>query len=108
MERLLVKSFDFSIRITEMIKYLEEKEKLFPLCERLLTCATGIGIGLRQAASAGRLSQEINQRTLAYAQEAEYLLELMSKTEYLSEQQSKHILNDCRDIMSAIRALNKK
>jgi len=107
-ERLLDKSFDFSVRITELIKYLERENKSFPLSGRLLECAAGIGVCMKQAASAGSMSFETNQKTMSYASEAEYLLELMEKTEYMTEKQSRPILGDCRGLMSAIAALNIK
>lgn len=94
MEELLEKSFDFSIRVTELIKYLEQEKKIFPLRDRLLECATGAGVCIRQSAD-GQSPQTI-QRALDYLSEAGYLLELLSKTEYLTERQGARILEDCR------------
>lgn len=108
MDLLLKKSFDFSIRVLELAKYLEEENRQYPLCDRLLVCATEIGVSLRLAASAGKMSSEINQKALRYAEEAEYLLELMSKTDYLSEKQSMPIIGDCRGLKAMISELSGK
>lgn len=100
MKELLEKSFDFSVRITELIKYLEQEEKNFPLRERLLECAAGAGVCLRQ--SGGGPSPQRMQRALDYLSEADYLLELLSKTEYLTERQGARILEDCRTLKGMI------
>lgn len=105
MKLVLDKSFDFSIRIIELAKYLDEEKKPFPLCERLLACATGIGVLLRLAESTGRGFAENGRQALAYAVEAEYLLESMAKTGYLTEKQSLPIIGDCRELKKQITLL---
>ena len=67
MNQILDKSFDFSIRIIELAKYLDEGKKPFPLCERLLLCATGIGVYLRLSESTGKRPAESGRQALSYA-----------------------------------------
>ncbi|NPV93326.1 MAG: four helix bundle protein [Firmicutes bacterium] len=105
MKPVLESSFDFSIRAMELIKYLEEEKKPFPLYERFLTCAMGMGIYLRLAQTTGRKSAGDSRQALLYAVEAEYLLEIMAKTGYLQEKQSHPILDDCRALKAAIAEL---
>jgi len=102
MNQLLEKSFDFSIRAIELIRYLNEVKKPFLLSERLLVCATGIGISLRLAQMTGGKSFK---EALSYAAEAEYLLEITVKIGCLQEKQSRPILNDCRTLKDAIAEL---
>lgn len=102
MDHLQDKSFDFSIRIMEMAKYLEEEKKPFPLIDRLLACAAGIGINLRLAALDGRRAADSFGQALSCAVEAEYLLEAMVKTSCLTEKQSTTVINDCREIKTLI------
>ncbi len=102
MKQLLGKSYDFSIRAIELIRYLNEENKPFPLCERFLICATGIGISLRYELMTGKRIFRYKSEALAAVIEAEYLLELMVKTGYLQEMQSLPILNDCRSLKDAI------
>ena len=42
MNELLIKAFDFGIRLLELANYLDEEKKHFPLMPRLLECGTGI------------------------------------------------------------------
>jgi len=74
----------------------------------LLTCATGIGIFLRLAETTGRGVAESRRQALAYAVEAEYLLESMAKTGYLTEKQSLPIISDCRELKTQIAMLFHK
>lgn len=97
------KSFDFSIRLIELAKYLRDENKEFPLTERLLICGIGIGVDLRIAS--GCMGKEKTARmaqAVAYAAECEYLLELMVKTGYLAEQQSRFVLEECAEIIKLL------
>jgi len=103
--QILDKSFVFSIRTIELIKYLDEEKNPFPLSERLLACAAGIGVSLRLAGMAGEETHEHGIRALSYAVEAEYLLEIMVKTGHLQEKQSKHMISDCRILKAMLEDL---
>lgn len=98
MNEILAKAFDFGIRIIELGNYLEEEKKLFPLKARLLECGTGIGVYLRVSNNLPKSLQENYAQAYKLTLETEYLLELMVKTGFISEDQSKPILTDCRFI----------
>lgn len=109
MNQILEKSFDFSIRAVELIKYLDKEKKSFPLYERFLACATGVGITLRLLQTAGEKPVKDRSQAFSYAVEAEYLLEIMAKTGYLTEKQSQPIIDDCRSLKALIAEfLNEK
>lgn len=104
-----IKAFDFGIRIIELANYLEEEKKLFPLINRLLICGTGIGAYLRSSEALQKNREEQSVEACKNAAETEYLLELMVKTGYLTEQQSEPILSDCRAIKEdLIKQIDKK
>lgn len=109
MNELLIKAFDFGIRIIELANYLEEEKKHFPLIVRLLEYGTGIGMYLRAPNDSPKNSQENWKQAYKLALETEYLLELMVKTGYISENQSKPILTECRFIKDETgKLLSKK
>ncbi len=107
MDQVLEKSFDFSIRIIELVKYLNEEKKPFPLSERLLACVAEMGVCLRLAELTGEKSAGVRQ-ALSCAVEAEYLLEAMVKTGYLTEKQSRPVIGGCRALKSLIAGLLQK
>lgn len=99
---LLLKAFDFGIRIIELANYLGEEKRLFPQMTRLLECGIGIGVCLRISNNLSKSLQENSIQAYKLALETEYLLELMVKTGFISESQSKPILTDCRVIKDEI------
>lgn len=108
MNELLIKAFDFGIRVIELAIYLDEEKKEFPMMVRLLECGTGIGVCLRASNISQKNSQESWKQAYRLALETEYLLELMVKTGFISENQSKPILTDCRFIKDETEKLFSK
>lgn len=102
MQQALEKSFDFTIRIIELVKYLGEEKKPFPMEKLLLESVAGIGVCVRLSAPDGRMSMDIRQKALGYAIETEYLLKIMVETDYLTEKQSIPIITECLEIKSMI------
>lgn len=102
MNELLTKTFDFGIRIVELVSYLEEEKKHFPLIGRMLECGTGIGINLRISKEMAKNQLEGHIQAYRLSLETEYLLELLVKTGFLYEKQSVHLLQDCRFIRDEI------
>ena len=109
MKDLIAKGFDFSIRIIEIANYLNEEQKKFPLVGRMLECGTGIGVCLFISNEFTKNLQESYERAYRLSLETEYLLELLVKTGFINEIQSKPILTDCRSIKDEIgKQLGKK
>jgi len=109
MNELLVKAFDFGIRIVELAKYLEEEKRQFPLITRMLECGSGICVSLRISNEATKNSEENLAQAYKLSMETEYLLELLVKTGFINENQSIPMLTDCRLIKNQIgKLLDKK
>jgi len=105
MNELIIKAFDFGIRLIELANYLDEEKKYFPLIPRLLECGTGISVYLQVSDSFPKSMQENCMQSYKLTVETEYLLELMAKTGVINEIQCKPILNDCRCIKEETRKL---
>ena len=102
MKDLVAKSFDFSIRIVELANYLAEEHKQYPLIGRLVECGTGIGICLRLSNESAKNLQDSYAHAYRLLLETEYLLELLAKTGFVSELQTRPILTDCRFLKDGI------
>lgn len=105
MDDILLKTFDFGIRVVELSNYLEYENKRFALINRLLECGTGIGVCMRISIGLPHYHQEYYTKAFKLTLEAEYLFELMIKTGVITENQSKPILSDCRFIKDQIENL---
>lgn len=88
-------SMDYSIRITELVKYLREEGKDFPLCDELLHCGVEAGMLLREPPD--------RPRAPALLKRADYLLEMAAVAGYLTPRQTSRIRADGQRLMELIR-----
>jgi len=111
---LLEKSLLFAVRIVRLYKYLMEEKKEFVLSKQLLRAGTCPGAMIREAVNAESNSDFIHKLGIAQKEiaETEYWLELLFRTEYLSETEYKSIAKDSEELMkitrSAILTLKRK
>lgn len=104
MSALLDKAFDFCIRSIELVNYLEEEKRPFPLANRLLECAEETCVCLRMSFYVPRSASEYGTQALKLTLEAECLLELMVKTGIMSDMQSAPILTECRFLKNELKS----
>lgn len=82
------KSFDFSLRIVKLYKYLQGENE-FVLSKQLLRSGTTIGALVREAEQAESKADFIHKMAIALkeANETQYWLELLYQSGYLEEMQ---------------------
>jgi four helix bundle protein len=92
------KSFQFAIRIVRLYKFLCEKEYI--LSKQLLRAGTSIGANVTESQQAQSKPDFVSKISIALkeASETKYWIKLLGATEYLSENQTKSILDDCVEI----------
>jgi len=88
------KVFDFSIRVAELVKYLREDDKNFPLCERMLSCGVGAGLALRGGGT---------KEAAKLVSETDYIIEMAIIAGYMKKQQGVHIREDCESILKEVK-----
>lgn len=94
------KSFQFAIRIVRLYKFLCEEKKEYILSRQLLRAGTSIGANVTESQQAQSKPDFVSKISIALkeASETKYWIELLGATEYLSENQTKSILDDCVEI----------
>jgi four helix bundle protein len=107
------KSFDFAIRIVNLYKFLVEKKKEFVLSKQILRCGTSVGANVRESRGAESKSDFIHKLSIALKETDEtlYWLELLNRTEYISNEQFDSLKNDVvelRKIISSIIITTRK
>ena len=87
------KSLDFAIRIVNLYKYLTDSKKEFIMSKQLLRSGTAIGALVRESEHAESKADFIHKLSVALkeANETDYWLELLYRTEYLTEKQYQSI-----------------
>jgi four helix bundle protein len=108
------KSFDFAVRIVNLSKYLVEQQKEYVLSKQLLRSGTSIGANVFEA-QRGQTKADFTAKmciALKEANETDYWLKLLHRTEYLTEAQYTSIYEDMQEILGILTAIcrttNKK
>lgn len=94
------KSFQFAIRIVRLYKFLCEEKKEYILSRQLLRAGTSIGANVTESQQAQSKPDFVSKISIALkeASETKYWIKLLGATEYLSENQTNSILDDCVEI----------
>lgn len=94
------KSFQFAIRIVRSYKFLCEEKKEYILSKQLLRAGTSIGANVTESQQAQSKPDFVSKISIALkeASETKYWIKLLGATEYLSENQTNSILDDCVEI----------
>ena len=106
---VLDKSMDFAVRVVNLDKYLCTQKREFVMSKQLLRCGTSIGANAHEAHN-GQSSKDFLAKmyiALKEATETEYWLTLLERTNYLTEEQSTSMLNDCIEIKRILTAIIK-
>ena len=94
------KSFDFSLRIIKLYKFLRSKKE-FIISNQLLGSGTSIGANIEEAVGGVSKKDFLNKITIAYkeARETSYWIKLLGASGYLDAIQSQSILMDCEELL---------
>ena len=98
------KSFSFAIRIVNAYKFLVAKHKEFVMSKQLLRCGTSIGANVAEARRGYSRADFAAKLGIALkeAEETEYWLRLLNKTNYLSNKQYESMNADLQEIISIL------
>ena len=98
------KSFDFAVRIVKLFQYLNEEKREFILSKQLLRCGTSIGANVSEAERAQSDADFYSKMSIALkeANETEYWLRLLYKTDYLTEKEYSSIYSDINELIALL------
>jgi four helix bundle protein len=103
------KSLDFAVRIVKLCKYLTQEHKEFVLSKQLLRAGTSIGANVAEA-QRGQSKADFTAKmsiALKEANETDYWLKLLYRTDYLTENQYVSISRDINELLSLLMAICK-
>ena len=103
------KSLEFAVRIVNLYKFLVNEQKEFVMSKQILRSGTSIGANIREAEQAQSRADFINKLNIALkeANETEYWLELLIRTEYITREQYESITNDSTEINKLLISIIK-
>ena len=106
---ILEKSKAFAVRVIRLYQFLCNEKHEFILSKQMLRSGTSIGANVREAIR-GQSKPDFYAKlniALKEADEAEYWLELLQETDYLTPQQFQSIYADCEELVKLLVAITK-
>jgi len=103
------KSLSFAVRIVNLYKFLTQDQKELVMSKQILRSGTSIGANIREAEQAQSRADFISKLSIALkeANETEYWLELLSKTEYITQSQYSSINEECIELNKILISIIK-
>lgn len=104
---VLQKSYDFSVRIIKLYKYLTDTQKEFVLAKQLVRSGTSIGANVEEAVGAQSDKDFLSKISIAYKEtrETHYWIRLLRDTEILTNIQAEFLLTDCEELQKIIGSI---
>jgi len=98
------KSYQFSLRIIKLYKFLVETKKEFVLGKQILRCGTSIGANIEEAIGAQSKKDFFSKISISYkeARETRYWLYLLKDSQILTIDESKNFLDDIEELLKII------
>ncbi len=103
------KSFNFAIKIVKLYKYLTEEKKEFVLSKQILKSGTSIGANINEAQQGQSKKDFLTKMNISLKEctETKYWIELLSATDYMTNEQKDSILSDCIEIEKMLTSIVK-
>ena len=104
------KSFNFAIKIVKLYKYLTEEKKEFVLSKQILKSGTSIGANINEAQQGQSKKDFLTKMNISLKEctETKYWIELLSATDYMTNEQKDSILSDCIEIEKMLTSIVKQ
>ena len=103
------KSFEFAVRIVNLYKHLTAEKKEYVMSKQLLRCGTSIGANVAEAQKAQSHADFVTKMCIASkeANETDYWLRLLNRTEYISQRQFVSMRRDVNELIALLTAICK-
>ena len=103
------KSFEFALNIVKLYKYLSETKKEYVLSRQILKSGTSIGANIRESEHAQSKADFIHKVSISLkeANETDYWLELLYKSNYLEDSMYHALNQQCEEILKILTAILK-
>ena len=103
------KSYDFSVRIVNLHRYLTEQQKEYVISKQICKSGTSIGANISEAQRAQSTADFVSKMKIALkeANETQYWLQLLRDTKYVTNKEFDSIHSDLVEILKILTAICK-
>ena len=104
------KSFNFSIRIVNLYKYLTTQKKEYVLSNQVLRSGTSIGANICESTQSVSTADFLSKLSISLKEacETEYWIKLLYRTEYIDKAQHDSVMVDCQELIKMLTSIIKK
>lgn len=101
------KSLEFAVRIVNLCKYLNREHSEYIMSKQLLRCGTSIGANTAEAQRGQSKADFAAKMSIALkeANETEYWLKLLYRTDFLTKEQYESVFADIQELISILVAI---
>ena len=101
---LLEKSYKFALRIVKLSQYLNDEKREFVLSKKILDSGTNIGVFIEEAQQGENRADFLQKYSVANKEafKTNFLLRLLRDGGFLSEKQSRSLLDDCEELQKML------
>ena len=101
------KTMDFAIRVVNLHKYLKAQHQEYVMSKQLLRSGTSTGANTREAINAESKADFIHKLGIVQkeADESCFWIELLYRTDYISEKEYKSIYHDANEILKITKSI---
>ena len=106
---IVEKSFEFAVRIVNLCKFLRNEHHEYILSKQLMRSGTSIGANVAEA-QRGQSKADFTAKmsiALKEANETQYWLKLLYRTDYISQLQYESIHKDIAELLSILTVICK-
>lgn len=103
------KSLDFAVRCVNLYKYLNSEKKEYILSKQLVRSGTSIGANIKEAIRGQSNADFLSKMSISLkeANETEYWLTLLMKTDYITPTQFQSMNENCNELIALLTKITK-
>jgi four helix bundle protein len=103
---LKIKSFEFSIRIVMLYKYLNKEHNEYILSKQIMRSGTSVGTLIREAEHAESMKDFLHKLTISLKEinETKYWLDLLVASDFITKKMFDSINRDCEELLKLLTA----
>ena len=103
------KSFEFAVRIVNLCKFLRNEHREYILSKQIMRSGTSIGANVSEAQRGQSKADFLAKMSIALkeANETQYWLKLLYRTDYISQTQYESIHKDMAELLSILTVICK-
>ena len=103
------KSFEFSVRIVNLFKYLTKEKNEFIIAKQIFRSGTSIGANICESEQCVCTADFLAKLSISLKEacETDYWIRLLHRTDYIDDEMFKSISADCQELIRLLTSIIK-